>query len=264
MIELLSDQGRNALRRLLDGPAVFGFDFDGTLAPIRARPDEVFMAPAMAEAFAELTARLPVAVITGRGVADVEPRLAGTPRWVVGNHGAEGLPGADPARLAAQAAACADWRRQLEDMGLGSTEPQPQSGEGEGIFLEDKTYTLCLHYRLAPDHAAAQRLLAERVQTLAPAPRIVSGKCVLNLLPEGSADKFAALARLAGGFGGNAFFIGDDDTDEAVFAQAPASWITVRVGSGRPSAARFRIPDQEAVLDCLGLLLALAGSRGVA
>jgi trehalose 6-phosphate phosphatase len=250
--DLFSNEGRAALARLMDVPAVFGFDFDGTLAPIQARPEGVAMAPALAERFAALTRRVPVAVITGRSVADVAPRVPGAPRWIVGNHGGEGLPGADPSRLATQARVCAAWRAQLARL-----------GEVDGVFVEDKTYTLCLHYRLAPDREAARRRLDAAARALDPAPHIVTGKCVLNLLPEGSADKFLALAALADLAGqGQAFFIGDDDTDETVFARAPASWVTVRVGKA-DTAARFTVPDQAAVGGVVDLLLARAARDGL-
>lgn len=252
MTDLFSSEGRAALARLMAGPAVYGFDFDGTLAPIQARPEGVAMAPGLAERFADLTRRVPVAVVTGRSVADVAPRVPGAPRWIVGNHGGEGLPGADPSRLAAQARVCAAWRAQLTGL-----------GELDGVFVEDKTYTLCLHYRLAPDREAARRRLDAAARALDPAPHVVTGKCVLNLLPEGSADKFLALAALAALAGdGRAFFIGDDDTDETVFARAPASWVTVRVGAGE-TAARFGVPDQAAVANVVELLLELTGRDGL-
>lgn len=253
MSGLFSEDGRAALANLLAAPAIFGFDFDGTLAPICMTPDEVAMDARTAAAFAALTARLPVAVISGRGVDDVRTRLAGTPRWVVGNHGAEGMPDADPAALRVQASTCAAWRAQLDGDGALA---------GGGIVLEDKRYTLTLHYRQAPDHEAARRRIEARLPLLVPSPHIVGGKCVVNLLPAGSADKFSALRRLADGAGGgNALFVGDDDNDELVFRQAPPSWVTVKVGDG-PSAARFRLPDQLAVADCLVLLRELgAGSR---
>lgn len=241
-----SAQGRAALARLRGIPAIFGFDFDGTLAPIRPTPDEVAMEARTAGAFAELTRRLPVAVVTGRGVDDVRARLAGTPRWVVGNHGAEGLPGADPARQRAQAATCAAWQAQLAAM---------EALSGPGILLEDKRYTLSLHYRLAPDRAAAQARLAAALAALRPPPDIVPGKCVFNLLPAGSHDKFRALRELADGAA--VFFAGDDENDEIVFRQAPPSWVTVKVGCEGPSAARFRLAHQEEMADCLELLLAL-------
>ena len=251
MIPLISQEGRAALAELLGAGAVFGFDFDGTLAPICPLPDQVRMAPPVAAAFTELSARLPVALITGRSIADVSARLDGTPRWVVGNHGVEGMPGVDAAMLAQHRATSRAWQAQLAAGGP----------LGEGMFVEDKTYTLCLHYRLAPDQEAARAQLEQRIAQLDPQPHIVTGKCVLNLLPQGSADKFIALERLAASFGGGrAFFIGDDDTDESVFRRAPDNWVTVRVGSDKPSAARFVVPDQAAVLDVLALLLELSGA----
>ncbi len=243
---LLSPQGRAALARLRDVPAIFGFDFDGTLAPIRPTPAEVAMDARTARAFAELTRRLPVAVVTGRGVDDVRTRLPGAPRWVIGNHGAEGLPGADPARQRAQAATCAAWLAQLAATNALS---------GAGILLEDKRYTLSLHYRLAPDRDAARARLAAALAGLQPRPEIVPGKCVFNLLPAGSHDKFRALCELADGAA--VFFAGDDDNDEIVFRQAPPGWVTVKVGSAGPSAARFRLAHQEEMADCLDLLLTL-------
>ena len=245
MTDLLSPEGRGALRAAIAARALFGFDFDGTLAPIMMQPDAVQMDARTAAAFAALTTRLDVAVITGRGVADVSHRLAGAPHWVIGNHGAEGMPDADPAALARAAAACAGWRMQLEDGAAALP----------GIVIEDKTYTLCLHYRQTGEHDAARAQLAARIRTLQPAPHVVDGKCVFNLLPAGANDKFRALRTLAGD--APAFFIGDDVTDEAVFTQAPPNWVTVKVGL-EPSAARFTLRDQAAVADCLELLLALA------
>ena len=55
-----------------------------------------------------------------------------------------------------------------------------------------------------------------------------------------------------------AFFIGDDLTDEAAFADAPASWVTVKVGRDEDSAARYFIADQHDIDRCLELLLANA------
>jgi trehalose 6-phosphate phosphatase len=252
--DLLSKDGRAALARLRECPhdsaAIFGFDFDGTLAPIRPTPGEVAMGARSAAAFAALTRRVPVAVITGRGVADVRSRLSGTPRWVVGNHGAEGMPGADPARQAAQAAVCAAWRGQLARMDVLSA---------PGIVLEDKRLTLSLHYRQAPVHEAARARLAAALGALHPAPEVVTGKCVLNLMPAGSTDKFGALRTLARshGAGDAVFFIGDDDNDEVVFRQAPPGWVTVKVGIDGSSAARFRLHGQDAMPDLLDMLLDL-------
>jgi len=260
MSDLFSAEGRAALARLCAGPAIFGFDFDGTLAPICPTPGEVQMDARTAVAFAALTRRAPVAVVTGRGVADVRIRLLGAPRWVVGNHGNEGMPGGDAARQAQQATVCAGWCAQLQEMGALS---------GAGIVLEDKRYTLSLHYRQAPDWQAAQAQLAARLGALQPAPEVVSGKCVFNLMPAGASDKFRALRELAqiDMPASTVFFVGDDDNDEIVFRNAPPDWVTVKVGNEGSTAARFRLRGQEALADCLDLLLALcpeaAGASGL-
>ena len=52
-------------------------------------------------------------------------------------------------------------------------------------------------------------------------------------------------------------FIGDDETDELVFAQAPAHWTTVRVEPDGTSRARFYIDRQSDVSVLLDQLLKL-------
>ena len=75
-------------------PKLVLFDIDGTLAPIVERPDEARLPDAVQDGLAELSRRYDIAVITGRSVEDARRMLSFTPRYVVGNHGIEGLPGA--------------------------------------------------------------------------------------------------------------------------------------------------------------------------
>jgi trehalose 6-phosphate phosphatase len=253
MSALFSAEGRAALATLFQAPAILGFDFDGTLAPIRPTPGEVEMDSHIAALFSELTRSIPVAVVSGRSVIDVRARLPGTPRWIVGNHGAEGLPGAGPAQQEAHRAICADWCAQLQGL---------LAHCGEGVVLEDKRFSLSLHFRQAHEPDAARARLLAGLAALHPPPQVVPGKCVLNLIPHGAIDKFAAMQALARlhGPGTGAFFAGDDDNDETVFRQAPPHWVTVKVGCEGASAARFRVPCQEAMQDCLALLLAHGSS----
>jgi len=67
--------GDHALRALVQSRPLFGFDFDGTLAPIVSRPDEAHVSSAVARPLQRLAARAPVAVVTGRAVDEVRPRL---------------------------------------------------------------------------------------------------------------------------------------------------------------------------------------------
>ncbi len=248
MKPLLGAEGQEALRTLALARALFAFDFDGTLAPIVARPPDARAAIGVRQRLAQLAQCAPVAVVSGRSRADLRERIPVEVRHCIGNHGNEGLP--DAPEPETMHAVCRGWIAQLEralaDAALS------------GIVVEDKRLTLSVHYRLARDRAQAARELARIVQELAPAPRVIGGKLVLNLLPPGARTKFEALVALAEHEGAQrVLFVGDDETDELVFAQAPAHWITVRVELNRASRANYFIRQQSEIVVLLDRLLQL-------
>jgi len=66
-----------------------------------------------------------------------------------------------------------------------------------GIFVENKLRSLSIHYPArAADQSEARRAIQAAIAHLVPAPRLIGGKCVFNLVPEGAADKGDALVRL--------------------------------------------------------------------
>lgn len=94
------------------------------------------------------------------------------------------------------------------------------------------------------------------VASLSPAPRVIEGKCVANLLPHGAPDKFHAvrtLARLA--HCDTVIFAGDDVTDDVVFEQAPPNWLTIRIEALDHHRARFHLNHQNEVAIFLQRLL---------
>ncbi len=91
MKHLFTPEGLEALAAVVRAEPLLAFDFDGTLAPIVEHPDDAAVGAAVAAPLAALAARLPVAIVTGRSIGDVTPRLGFAARWVIGNHGAEGL-----------------------------------------------------------------------------------------------------------------------------------------------------------------------------
>jgi trehalose 6-phosphate phosphatase len=94
------------------------------------------------------------------------------------------------------------------------------------------------------------------LQRLEPAPRILDGKLVFNALPPGGRTKLEALSELAARIGArDVLFIGDDVTDEVVFARAPAHWLTVRVELKHGSRARFFVHRQAEVAILLEVLV---------
>ncbi|RJG01144.1 trehalose-phosphatase [Noviherbaspirillum sedimenti] len=234
MQSLFSAAGRARLDSIVQPGVLCAFDFDGTLAPITSEPGHARMPPDVLQRLLSLSSLTPIAILSGRSLADIRARLGFDPPYVVGNHGLEGM--ADEAELAAHAALCRAWRAQLERW--LAQEPV----RGTGILIEDKHYSLSLHYRGAPDHAASLAWLTALAAQLAPTPRMVGGKCVLNLLPPGVADKGSALRELLRRSGApGAIYVGDDVTDEAVFRLRRAGLLSVRVECIDGSAAEFCI-----------------------
>lgn len=250
MVPALGPQGERALAALLRSRPLFGFDFDGTLAPIVTQPEAARVPPPLASALALLAARLPVAVVTGRAAADVRQRLGFEPAFVVGNHGAEGTSLALPA---AGAAAMEGFRAKLAALA-----PDLQRA---GVAVEDKGGSFALHYRNAADPALAQSCVDLLAASLDRSLHHFPGKFVLNVVPAGAPDKADAMAELVRHCGcGGAFFAGDDVNDEPVFERAPEHWVTVRVGAdGPPSRARFFIDGPPAMEPLLQAVLRQLG-----
>ena len=170
-----------AARRLL------AFDIDGTLAPIVSLPRDARIPDRSQRLLAELAQHNTVAVITGRGVGDAQRMVKFKPRYLVGSHGAEGVPGFEAAGQS-YARTCALWTQALhaEDEAWRTI---------PGVTLEEKTYSLAFHYRHAEDHDAARRILESRILHLSPWPRMIAGKCVLNFVPRDAPHTGDAFAR---------------------------------------------------------------------
>jgi trehalose 6-phosphate phosphatase len=235
----LSRTGQSVLEGCAGRRVLAAFDFDGTIAPIAVRPEQVITPPGARAALERLRGLCPIAIISGRARDDVRTRVGVEVDYVLGNHGIEGLPGAER-EMAECVAVSHSWMQQIKRGAVaGLQEP--------GILVEDKHLSLAVHYRQARDAAAARRDLPARLQALDPAPRIVTGKCVFNLLPPASVDKGTALLRLMElTQAETAIYVGDDDTDEDVFALHDAALISIRVGHSEHSRAQFylRAPQE--------------------
>ena len=166
----LTTDGLARIAAFLTPRTLLAFDIDGTLAPIVERPWDARVPAEVQRGLGALAARASVAIITGRAIEDARPMLAFAPRYLVGNHGAEGVPGFEQAS-AHCARVCRAWLQELS----GSTEPWR---DHSGIVLEDKTYSLTFHFRHAPDPVAAERLLSDRAGSLLPPPTLLGGKYV--------------------------------------------------------------------------------------
>ena len=267
MIDLFGPEGLAALDTIARTRVLYAFDFDGTLAPIVDVPDAARAAPSTVSLLSTLGALVPTVILTGRAVDDIRQRLEFTPLHLIGNHGAEGMP--DPLRHSlADSVSAHGGMAEHRDVAEGWLAQWPAAigpqAADAGIVVEPKSYSISIHYRASADHDAARRAIAAAIDELVPAPRIIGGKCVVNLLPAGAPDKGRALRSLVQFERCDAaFFVGDDLTDEAVFEDAPASWVTVKVGRSADSAARYFIEDQRDIERCLQRLIAsVEAARG--
>ncbi|MDD2582649.1 MAG: trehalose-phosphatase, partial [Desulfuromonadaceae bacterium] len=225
------------------------FDLDGTLAPIVADPAGIAIPDEVRRSMIQLNSMAPVAVITGRSRADALNHLGFIPHCLVGNHGAEGLPGEDAVdqgfvRL------CQGWKEQL-----AALLPDMPT---RGISLEDKGATIALHYRHAPDTVKARGDIQDAIACLMPAPRVVSGIFVENITPQDAPHKGAAVEILMGHLGcGRAIFVGDDVTDEDVFRLVNPSILGIRVGRYEESGAGYYLQGQFEMIRLLQKMIAL-------
>ena len=246
---VLTSEGEAALATVLGLHPLMAFDFDGTLAPIVARPDDARISQAVALRMQALAARLPVAIVTGRSVADARERLGFEPRFLIGNHGSE------DAHAEFDAVALAAALDGLRDS-LGKRWSDLNRA---GVLVEDKGLSIALHFRLARERAHAVALIAELLPGADSTLRVFSGKMVMNVMSARAPDKADAVRSLVERCNAAAaFFAGDDVNDEPVFASAPAHWLTLRVGCAGPAShARFCLEVQQEMAPLLDRILSL-------
>jgi trehalose 6-phosphate phosphatase len=236
---------RPELARFAYSDVLLAFDFDGTLAPIGEDRERVTLRSRTAELLSRVSEVYPCAVISGRSRRDVLARLGATRvKYVVGNHGLEGI--VDPTR----------FRREIE-----SIRPLLERAlrELRGVELEDKGMSLAVHYRHAPAPGLACTRIRSLIEELPARLRVVGGKFVVNVLSADAINKGDALKWLMSEEGvSKAMFVGDDATDEDVFAiDRPADLLTVRVGFSADSRASYFLSGQDEVDEMLATLLSL-------
>lgn len=250
MRHLFSPEGEAALAALMRQPRLLlAFDFDGTLAPIVPRPQDAQVSTAVSQRLALLAERWPVAIVTGRRVDDVRGRLGFSPRFIVGNHGAED----------AEAPGTAAAQGPLQALRARLRAAQALLADA-GVTLEDKGPSLALHYRLSRTREQALQLIGTLLSPLDEGLRVFGGKLVVNVALARAPDKAQALFALLARCGAEqAFYAGDDLNDEPVFAAAPPGWLTLRVGRGGPrSKAAWGLDGPAEMALALARMVALA------
>src|SRR6476469_5724155 len=193
-------------------------DIDGTLLDLAPTPREVWVPPGLAKTLGRLVERTSgaLALVSGRSLNDIDLIFAPDQFPAIGGHGAE-------MRLSAESEAVAvhapPMDKELKRRLAAIAKLSP------GILLEDKGYSLALHYRLAPH---AEKAIFEAVSLiradLPNAPiEVLPGKCVCEIKHSGfnKASGVVELMTHEPFRGRRPIFVGDDVTDETVFAILP-------------------------------------------
>jgi trehalose 6-phosphate synthase/phosphatase len=220
-------------------------DYDGTLVPLAPLPELASPDADVLTLLCDLAARrgTRVHVASGRRHEDLERWLGALPIDLHGEHGF--------------------WTRPLG--GTWSSVPMPPIGwkrdaraildditrRTPGSLVEEKTASLAWHYRTVDFELARERLgeLTVLLGELCRAHDLetVRGAKVLELRTRGTGKSLAVARALArAGEEVAVIAIGDDRTDEEMFAALPPSALTIHVGRG-PTRAAFRLPDPAAV-----------------
>ncbi|APU12448.1 MULTISPECIES: trehalose-phosphatase [Actinoalloteichus] len=223
-------------------------DYDGTLAPIVANPDQARPLPESVHALRSLAA-LPTtttAVISGRALRDLAT-LSRLPAEVhlVGSHGSEFDVGFVHKLDAEATALLTRLKKHIEKITAGY----------EGVHLEIKPASIAVHVRRAePDVADAVMEIIRADPATWDGVETTEGKAVLELAVV-QTDKGNALDVLRHQVGATAaLFIGDDVTDEKAFLRLQGPDLGIKVGPG-DTAAGYRIDDTPAVATVLAFLL---------
>ena len=244
---------------LRPGASVF-LDYDGTLTPIVSRPELATLSESMRDVLRRLSARFPVAIVSGRDIG-VVGELVGIDGFVyVGSHGLDiqGPPGSGLRKEIG--------REAVPDLNAAEAALRRGVSTVQGAVVERKRFSLSTHVRLVAsgDRPSVEALVAKQAKARS-LLRLEGGKMLFELRPDVVWDKGAAVLWLldaAGLDAGSALFIGDDLTDETVFQAMAGRGTTVVVSSiDRPTAAHYRVRDPDEVRRLLERVVDLAGSQ---
>ncbi len=229
-------------------PAIF-FDFDGTLSEIVDQPGAARLVPGADKALASLAALYPVAVLSGRGLEDIQQRVDIPGLWYAGSHGFE-IVSPDGTHHRNETAAHA-----VPLLEAAAAELTETLAAMPGVEVEHKRYAVAVHYRnAAPEAAAAVTAAVHNVGNRS-GLKVTSGRMVVELRPKIQWDKGRTLEWIVDQIAGEEpllpIFIGDDLTDEDGFDAVLHDGVGIVVrhteDGDRATGARFSLDSPDRV-----------------
>jgi trehalose-phosphatase len=235
---------------------IIGLDFDGTLVPIRSRPEDVHLSPSVREKLERLEqfSKVSVLIVSGRALPDVRNRV-GLPSLIyAGNHGLE-IDGPHVRFREPSAEASAGELSELLSR-LGE-----RLREVPGSRVESKGLTASVHDRNVPpnDIGLVEHLVRQEVATRSDRFVVTPGNRVWEIRPRVDWNKGRAMEWILSQMGDSGprlvFYVGDDRTDEDAFRLLSGE-VTIRVGDDVVTRAAYSVSDPDEVERLLEWLIA--------
>ncbi len=243
-------------------PAVC-LDFDGTLSAIVPDPSSARLVDGASETLARLAKTCPVAILSGRDLADIRDRVAVPGLWYAGSHGFESIAPDGGYRQNDEAAAAVPvLERAAEEL---AETLAPINGTG----VEHKRFAVAVHYRDVPAEDVGEVVASTHRVGQREHLRVTNGRKVVELRPDVDWNKGTTLAwireRITGAAGPATsmdaapkvlpIYIGDDLTDEDAFDAVRTDGIGILVrhseDGDRRSAAQFTLENPDKVREFL-------------
>ena len=228
-------------------------DYDGTLSPIVSDPDAARLVDGAAEALELVAAACPVAVLSGRDLADIRTRVDTAGIWYAGSHGFE-LIGPDGTYHENEEASVF-----VPILERAAAELSQSLAQIPGVRVEHKRFAVAVHYReVAEEHVGAIVSTTHKLGQRA-GLRVTSGRMLVELRPDLDWDKGTTLAWIRDRIDPSGsllpIYIGDDLTDEDAFEAIKFDGIGIVVGhdedGDRKTAAHFTLQSPDHVREFL-------------
>jgi len=222
-------------------------DIDGTLAPFQINPEHSFIPNTTLEVIKKIIElNIPVIAVTGRDINTAGKLLYPLEVPIAGLHGLDIC--LNSVNYIRPDLSQINFEKLKQDI-QKSCEKHPE------LLIEDKKYSIALHYRKNPDLENHAINIMQQISSNYPQLKLNKGKFVIELIPN-QAEKGKAIKTILNHLNLPSvfpIFIGDDLTDESGFVFInQQSGLTIKVGSGE-TQAKYRLKDIDNVANFLFL-----------
>ena len=243
-------------------------DYDGTLTPIMDQPDAARLQPEHREILKALGCAQEVctAIVSGRSLKELKMWVLIPGLIYVGSHGFE----LEGPKIRYTHPGAYDVRPKIRNLGR---ELQKVLGAVPGIVIEDKTYTLSVHYRMTPEEKVqeAEAIFLKTVNAHLSSGAVVMthGKKVWEIRPPSTWNKGSMVLWLFARMMIHSskkvlpVYIGDDQTDEDAFKALQHQGLGIKVTENpqEVTAATYTLNSPDEVFEFLRRLNALKGKK---